>query len=145
MRGILWPRNGLLFRKPWARSSRLPSWTFLWCQQSPFSQLPWTSSSVDGSWLSLPSARWCCHPWRAPRLDYVHVIRASRWCSGYAFKVHHLLGLDPKQGKELASSCAVIDSFFFLKLRYNWHRTILVSGVQHNDLIFVYAAKWPPQ
>ena len=35
--------------------------------------------------------------------------------------------------------------YYYFLLRYNSHSIILVSGVQHNDLIVVYIAKWSPQ
>lgn len=32
--------------------------------------------------------------------------------------------------------------FFFFKLRYNWLAPLLDSGVQYNDLVFLYMTKW---
>ena len=78
-----------------------------------YGQLPWVSSSRDGSWLSA-SCQSVLSSLEGAQVGLFHVIRAA-WCVECTpFNVHHLLGFDPKGAKELASSCAELQMLFLL-------------------------------
>lgn len=120
----------------------------------------------ESSWILFSSNRFVWF-WLQDNVDFMEWIRSYPFFSVFWMRLHRigmisLLNLGRIQqciclvcrflcGEVLSywfnsfsrsRTIQVIDSFILMK--YNWH-TASVSGVQHNGLVFVYIAKWPPK